>query len=112
MLCACCVRVVLVLVVVALSWLRPLSDAADAYVDEGLKRSLISFASARALNGVISVLQGTQVAVSPLGFGVSLTVGEALDPINDLIPVCPNCHAMLHRRIPPYTPEELKNMLC
>ena len=35
-----------------------------------------------------------------------------LDPINDLIPVCPNCHAMLHRRIPPYTPEELKNMLC
>ena len=35
-----------------------------------------------------------------------------LDPINDLIPVCPNCHAMLHRRLPPYTPEELKNMLC
>ena len=35
-----------------------------------------------------------------------------LDPINDLIPVCPNCHAMLHRRCPPYTPEELKNMLC
>ncbi len=34
------------------------------------------------------------------------------DPINDLIPECPNCHAMLHRRMPPYTPEELKNMLC
>ncbi len=79
------VTLAVVLVVVALSWLRPLSDAADAYVDEGLKRSLISFASARALNGVISVLQGTQVAVSPLGFGVSLTVGEALDPINDLV---------------------------
>jgi len=27
-------------------------------------------------------------------------VGEAyaLDPINDLRPVCPNCHAMLHRK--------------
>ncbi len=74
-----------VLLSVALSWLRPISDAADAYVDEGLKRSLISFASARALNGVISVLQGTEVAVRPLGFGVSLTVGEALDPINDLV---------------------------
>ncbi len=79
------VTLAVVLVVVALSWLRPISNAADAYVDEGLKRSLISFASARALNGVISVLQGTQVAVSPLGFGVSLTVGEALDPINDLV---------------------------
>ncbi len=31
-----------------------------------------------------------------------------LDPKTDLIPVCPNCHAMLHRRNPPYTPEELK----
>ena len=30
-----------------------------------------------------------------------------LDPINDLVPVCPNCHAMLHRRNPPYKPEEL-----
>ncbi len=76
---------IVVLIAVALSWLKPISDAADNYVDEGLKRSLISFASARALNGVISVLQGTEVAVRPLGFGVSLTVGEALDPINDLV---------------------------
>lgn len=30
------------------------------------------------------------------------------DPIKDLLPVCPNCHAMLHRRRPPYTPAELK----
>ncbi|MBC0854832.1 HNH endonuclease [Pantoea stewartii] len=33
------------------------------------------------------------------------------DPINDLIPVCPNCHAMLHRKDPPFTPEEIKNMM-
>lgn len=29
----------------------------------------------------------------------------------DLVPVCPNCHYMLHRKNPPYTIEELKNML-
>jgi 5-methylcytosine-specific restriction enzyme A len=34
-----------------------------------------------------------------------------LDPLKDLIPVCPNCHAMLHRRNPPFTPEELRNRL-
>lgn len=34
------------------------------------------------------------------------------DPKTDLIPVCPNCHAMLHRRVPPYTPEELKAMMA
>ncbi|MBO4674303.1 MAG: HNH endonuclease [Bacteroidaceae bacterium] len=29
----------------------------------------------------------------------------------DLVPVCPNCHYMLHRKDPPYTIEELKNAL-
>ncbi len=34
-----------------------------------------------------------------------------LDPIRDLRPVCPNCHAMLHRSMPPITLVELKNLL-
>lgn len=34
-----------------------------------------------------------------------------VDPINDLRPVCANCHAMLHRRDPPYTLEELMRFL-
>lgn len=31
-----------------------------------------------------------------------------IDPVRDLIPVCPNCHAMLHKRQPPYTVKELQ----
>lgn len=40
-------------------------------------------------------------------------IGEEheLDPINDLRPVCPNCHAMLHRSTPPITIEELRKIL-
>jgi len=34
-----------------------------------------------------------------------------VDPISDLIPVCPNCHAMLHRRTPPFSIEELRKKL-
>ncbi len=34
-----------------------------------------------------------------------------VDPIHDLIPVCPNCHAMLHRKSPPYTLQELRTIL-
>lgn len=34
-----------------------------------------------------------------------------VDPIKDLRPVCANCHAMLHRRSPAYTIDELKNMI-
>ena len=29
----------------------------------------------------------------------------------DLVPVCPNCHYMLHRKDPPYTIEELRNLM-
>jgi predicted HNH restriction endonuclease len=37
-------------------------------------------------------------------------IGEnyKVEPTKDLIPICPNCHAMLHRKYPPYSVEELK----
>jgi 5-methylcytosine-specific restriction protein A len=34
-----------------------------------------------------------------------------LNPKKDLIPVCPNCHAMLHTHNPPLRVEELRRML-
>ena len=36
-----------------------------------------------------------------------ITEQYEVDPIQDLRPVCPNCHAMLHRRNPPYSIDEL-----
>lgn len=35
----------------------------------------------------------------------------SLDPKKDLIPVCPNCHAMLHQRNPPFSLEELRAII-
>lgn len=34
-----------------------------------------------------------------------------LDPIEDLRPVCPNCHAMLHKRRPSYSIDEMKQLI-
>ena len=73
------------LAAVACAWLGPLDAPAAGPVDAGLKRALISFASARALNAVISVAQGTELSLQPLGVGVTLTPGQLLDPVNDLI---------------------------
>ena len=81
-------RVILALSVAALilcSWLAPLDSTAIQQVDAGLKRALVSFATARALNAVISVAQGTDVSVQPIGFGVNFTPGQLLDPVNDLV---------------------------
>ena len=36
---------------------------------------------------------------------------RSIDPYSDLIPVCPNCHAMLHSSTPPLKPSELKKKL-
>lgn len=33
------------------------------------------------------------------------------NPTTDLIPVCPNCHAMLHRTDPPLEPAELRKLM-
>jgi hypothetical protein len=71
--------------VLALAWLRPLDDAATGQVDAGLKRALVTFGTARALNAVISVAQGTEVAVQPAGVGVTFAPGQVLDPVNDLV---------------------------
>jgi 5-methylcytosine-specific restriction protein A len=40
-------------------------------------------------------------------------IGEEyeVDPLVDLVPVCPNCHAMLHKRKPPFSVDELKEKL-
>jgi hypothetical protein len=34
-----------------------------------------------------------------------------INPIEDLRPVCPNCHAMLHKRKPAYSIKEIKNLI-
>jgi hypothetical protein len=76
---------VLAVVAAAIALTGFADDVSDTYADEAFKRALVTFAVARSLNGVISVAQGTEVAVEPGGVGVNLTVGQILDPINDLI---------------------------
>ena len=73
------------LAVLACAWVAPMDAPAARQVDAGLKRALVSFASARALHGVLSVVQGTQFSAQPLGVGVSLTPGQLLAPVNGLV---------------------------
>ena len=70
---------------IALSWTSTLDDAANAATTDKFKRALAVAAIARGFNGVISVAQGTEVAIQPVGVGVTLTLGQILDPLNDLV---------------------------
>ncbi|KPJ87985.1 MAG: hypothetical protein AMJ53_17405 [Gammaproteobacteria bacterium SG8_11] len=62
-----------------------LDNKSEVYTDAAFNRALITFGIARGINGVISVAQGTEVAVHPAGFGVNFAPGQILDPINDII---------------------------
>ncbi|MFA7504324.1 MAG: hypothetical protein WCZ28_06460 [Burkholderiaceae bacterium] len=66
------------------SWSTPLDSAAEQRVDSMLTRALVTFATARALDAVISVLQSGQVGAQ-VGVGMSIQPGELLDPVNDLV---------------------------
>ena len=80
-----CTATGLLLAMVALSWSQALDNAASNATTTTFKRALSIAALARTFNGVISVAQGTEIAVQPIGVGVTITLGEILDPINDLI---------------------------
>ena len=40
-----------------------------------------------------------------------MTTDYVVDPARDLVPLCANCHAMVHRRDPPVPLEELRSLL-
>jgi 5-methylcytosine-specific restriction protein A len=46
--------------------------------------------------------------VEPLS---QLEAPKVYNPLTDLIPLCPNCHRAAHKRVPAFTPNELKNKL-
>ncbi len=58
---------------------------AKKLLDDAFMRSFSAFGLAKALNAAISMLQGTQLSLMPAGVGVTLSIGEILDPFNDLV---------------------------
>jgi len=65
----------------ALAWSGLLEDFSEEYVNQAFAGAGLIYATARGINGLVSVLQGTELDV----VFVTVAIGEALDPINDLI---------------------------
>lgn len=70
---------------ILISWLPAIDNIADADIDAGFNRALVSFGVAKSLNMAISFIQSTQFSAQPMGVGVAISPGELLDPINDLV---------------------------
>ncbi|TDG11659.1 hypothetical protein E2F43_18280 [Seongchinamella unica] len=66
---------------VALAWSGILDELSTRHIDNALLGSGAIYATARGINALVSVLQGTEMNA----FLLTFTVGELLDPVNDLI---------------------------
>jgi hypothetical protein len=75
---------VLIILLVSLSSTRVLDDYVDDYTNESIRNAALTYASARGVNALVSVLQSTEVEAGVIVSG-SMTIGEVLDPLNDMI---------------------------
>ncbi len=66
---------------ISLAWTGVLDARSDQYLDGALLGSGAIYATARGINGLVSLLQGTEIDV----FILTFSIGELLDPVNDLI---------------------------
>ena len=76
---------IFVVALVVISSTRVLDEYVDDYTDTALKNAALTYATARGLNAIVSMMQSSSVEA---GIGVvsgSVTVGEVLDPLNDMI---------------------------
>lgn len=75
---------IILALLLAVVWIRPLDTAAQQYTESGLKRAFATFAAARAMNATISVLQSASVNFQ-IGAGASVQLGAVLEPLDDLV---------------------------
>jgi hypothetical protein len=73
--------IVLSLFVLTLSFSENLDKHGRDKVNSAFNQAVVVFGTAKALNGVVSLAQGTEVGPP----GITIAIGEVLDPVNDLI---------------------------
>ncbi|MEA3372802.1 MAG: hypothetical protein U9Q62_03820 [Campylobacterota bacterium] len=77
-------KIIIVLIstlLVVMAFISPFDQKGKENVDSSFTQAMVVFGTAKALNGVISLAQGTEVGPP----GVTVSIGEVLDPINDLV---------------------------
>lgn len=70
-----------IIVAIVFSWWGLLDTKASEYISSSLVQALSAFGLAKLFNATVSVLQSVQISV----FVSSVTIGELLDPFNDMI---------------------------
>ena len=63
----------------------PLEGRAEAYLEKSIKTTLASYVIVRGINASVSIIKESELSLSPAGVGLSLALGEVLDPLDDMV---------------------------
>jgi len=58
--------------------------AADRFFEDSIKKAGATYAVARVINASVSVVKDSDLGLDPFGVGLSISVGQVLDPIDDM----------------------------
>ncbi|MCK5542407.1 MAG: hypothetical protein KAI40_06910 [Desulfobacterales bacterium] len=61
-----------------------LDKKANTYFTESISKAGLAYATCRIINASISIIQNSEIDLTPAGIGVSLAIGQVLDPIDDM----------------------------
>jgi len=61
-----------------------LDTTADTYFRDAITKAGLTYATCRAVNASVSIVKESNLQLEPAGVGVSLALGQALDPIDDM----------------------------
>jgi hypothetical protein len=61
-----------------------LDSNADEYFETAMSKATVAYGTTRVINASVSVLKDSEVHAEPGGIGLSLAIGEILDPIDDM----------------------------
>lgn len=61
-----------------------LDHKTDAYFKEAMTKAGLAYATCRVINASVSIVKESTLQLEPAGIGVSLAIGQALDPIDDM----------------------------
>lgn len=61
-----------------------LDKHADTYFQQAITKASIAYATCRFINGAVSILKESDLQLEPAGVGISLAIGQILDPIDDM----------------------------
>ena len=61
-----------------------LDSTTDDYFREAITKAGVAYATCRVINASVSIVKDSSLNLEPAGVGVTLAVGQALDPIDDM----------------------------